>query len=75
MLFILPKPLLRDAFEKNPNMTKDEAKNLVVDCLKVLFYRDGRSFNKVLWIGLSRLIAVKLKNPSQPSFICHLLFD
>ena len=28
-------------------MTENEARELVVSCLKVLFYRDARSFNKV----------------------------
>ncbi|XP_018324354.1 proteasome subunit beta type-4 [Agrilus planipennis] len=39
-------PLLRDAFEKNPNPTEQEARDLVVKCMEVLFYRDARSFPK-----------------------------
>mgnify|MGYP005986297283 CR=1 FL=1 len=39
-------PLLRDAVEKNPNLTKDEARQLVEKCMEVLYYRDARSFPK-----------------------------
>ncbi|XP_064645368.1 proteasome subunit beta type-4-like [Lineus longissimus] len=39
-------PLMRDAVEKNPNMSEAEALKLIDDCMKVLFYRDARSFNK-----------------------------
>ncbi|CAH0550616.1 unnamed protein product [Brassicogethes aeneus] len=39
-------PLLREAMEKNPNMSKDEAKALVEKSMEVLFYRDARSFPK-----------------------------
>jgi 20S proteasome subunit beta 7 len=38
---------LRDAYEKNPAMSRDEARNLLERCLKVLFYRDCRALNKV----------------------------
>ena len=41
------QPLLRDAYEKNPAMSKDEGKDLLERCLKVLFYRDCRAINKV----------------------------
>lgn len=40
---------MREAIEKNPNMTEKEARELVDKCLKVLYYRDARSFNKVNW--------------------------
>lgn len=39
-------PLMRDAVEKNPNMTEAQALKLIDDCMKVLFYRDARAFNK-----------------------------
>ena len=41
------QPILRDAFEKNPSMSLDEARQVVISCLRVLFYRDARSLNKV----------------------------
>uniref|UniRef100_A0A8C4N7G0 Proteasome subunit beta n=1 Tax=Eptatretus burgeri TaxID=7764 RepID=A0A8C4N7G0_EPTBU len=39
-------PLMRDAHEKNPNMSKDEALTLLERCLKILYYRDSRAFNR-----------------------------
>ncbi|KAK3728473.1 hypothetical protein QZH41_002335 [Actinostola sp. cb2023] len=42
----LAQPMLRDAFEKNPNLTQEQARNVIIECLKVLFYRDARSLNK-----------------------------
>lgn len=41
-------PLLRKAVEgREQTMTEDEGKALLVECMKVLFYRDARSLNKV----------------------------
>lgn len=40
-------PLLRDAAEKNPNMTQQQAEDVMKKCLEVLYYRDARSFPKV----------------------------
>lgn len=42
----LAQPILRDAFEKNPSMSRHEAGEVVTRCLRVLFYRDARSLNK-----------------------------
>ncbi|XP_038058333.1 proteasome subunit beta type-4-like [Patiria miniata] len=39
-------PLMRDAYEKNSNMSEAEARAVLDRCMKVLFYRDARSFNK-----------------------------
>ena len=39
-------PLLREAIEKNPNMSEAEARELVKNCMEVLFYRDARSHSK-----------------------------
>ena len=41
----IAQPMMRDALEKNANMTEVEAKKLLERCLKVLFYRDARSWN------------------------------
>lgn len=41
----IAQPMMRDATEKNANMTEAEAKVLLERCLKVLFYRDARSWN------------------------------
>jgi len=42
---MIARPLLRKYF--NPGMTFDEAKKLLEDCLRVLFYRDARAHNKI----------------------------
>ncbi|KDR12542.1 proteasome subunit beta type-4 [Zootermopsis nevadensis] len=39
-------PLMREAVEKNPNMTQKEAQKLLIKCLQVLYYRDARSYPK-----------------------------
>ncbi|CAL4063670.1 unnamed protein product, partial [Meganyctiphanes norvegica] len=41
-------PMIREAREKsqNPKMNKEEAKKILVDCLKVLYYRDCRAHFK-----------------------------
>lgn len=54
----LAQPLLREAYEakagidgKGPLLTQQEAEKLIDDCMKVLFYRDARSINKVSYIS------------------------
>jgi len=42
----MARPLIRKALETDPNMSKVDAVKLLIDCMKVLFYRDGRSINK-----------------------------
>ena len=39
---------MRNAIEKNPNMSEADALALLDRCLKVLYYRDARSLNKVI---------------------------
>ncbi|KAI0207545.1 Proteasome subunit beta type-4 [Lamellibrachia satsuma] len=39
-------PMLRDAYEKNNKMSEAEAKTLLENCLRVLYYRDCRAWNK-----------------------------
>jgi 20S proteasome subunit beta 7 len=50
----IAQPLLREAYEKKagidgkgPLLTAEEAEELLNECMKVLFYRDARSLNKV----------------------------
>ena len=50
----IAQPLLREAVENKggvdlsgPLLNKDEAEKVIDDCMKVLFYRDARSINKV----------------------------
>jgi len=61
------QPLLREAYEKRQEegrsgakqgelLSREEAEAVLDTCMKVLFYRDARSMNKVgLWSGRSRL--------------------
>nr|CAB3265224.1 proteasome subunit beta type-4-like [Phallusia mammillata] len=43
----LGQPLLRKALEDNNNtLTAEKAKSILEDCLKVLYYRDARSYNR-----------------------------
>jgi 20S proteasome subunit beta 7 len=54
----IAQPLLRKAVEgKETTLTEKEAKAVLEDCMRVLFYRDARSLNRVrgftfLHIGL-----------------------
>ncbi|GCB82241.1 hypothetical protein scyTo_0023069, partial [Scyliorhinus torazame] len=43
----LAQPLMRDVAEKQAQISKDEAHQLIERCLKVLYYRDARSYNRV----------------------------
>lgn len=50
----IAQPLLREAFEAKAGedgtgelLTAEEAEKLLDECMKVLFYRDARSINKV----------------------------
>ncbi|XP_053330761.1 proteasome subunit beta type-4 [Spea bombifrons] len=42
----LAQPLMRDVVENKPNLTRDEARQLVERCMRVLYYRDARSYNR-----------------------------
>ncbi|XP_065827963.1 proteasome subunit beta type-4-like [Oscarella lobularis] len=42
----IARPLLRDAYEKNPDMTEAEARDVMEKCMRVLYYRDARSLNR-----------------------------
>ena len=51
---MMAQPLLREAYEAKAGidgtgelLTAEEAEKLIDDCMKVLFYRDARSLNKV----------------------------
>ena len=45
----IAQPLLRKAVEgKETSLTEEEAIKIMDDCMRVLFYRDARSLNKVL---------------------------
>lgn len=42
----IAQPLMRAATEKSPTMTVKQAREVIDNCMKVLFYRDARSLNK-----------------------------
>ncbi|XP_014672304.1 PREDICTED: proteasome subunit beta type-4-like [Priapulus caudatus] len=39
-------PILRELVEQKPLLTQQEAREAIVKCMRILFYRDARSFNK-----------------------------
>lgn len=41
------QPLMREVVENKAEISKQEARDLVERCLKVLYYRDARSYNRV----------------------------
>ncbi|KAG7250283.1 hypothetical protein CRUP_000622 [Coryphaenoides rupestris] len=49
----LAQPLMREYLENKVEVTKAEARALVERCLKVLYYRDARSYNRVSHLLLS----------------------
>ncbi|XP_038624603.1 proteasome subunit beta type-4 [Tachyglossus aculeatus] len=42
----LAQPLLREALEKQPVLSRAEARELLERCMRVLYYRDARSYNR-----------------------------
>merc|ERR1712168_137314 len=42
----MAQPLMREAYEKNSEMSEEEAMTLIDTCMKILYYRDARSYNK-----------------------------
>ncbi|XP_055750253.1 proteasome subunit beta type-4-like isoform X1 [Salvelinus fontinalis] len=42
----LAQPLMREVVENKVEITKEEARALIERCLKVLYYRDARSYNR-----------------------------
>jgi len=50
----IAQPLLRKAVEgKEDTLTEEDAKTIVESAMKVLYYRDARSLNKVCWYIVS----------------------
>lgn len=41
------QPLMREVVENKAEISKQEARDLIERCLKVLYYRDARSYNRV----------------------------
>lgn len=60
-------PLIREAVERKPAMSKAEAQQLLVHTMEVLFYRDARSFPKVGFISMSHFFICILPIGLSPS--------
>ena len=49
----IAQPLLRKAVEgREDTLTENEARTILEDALRVLFYRDARSINQVMYLVL-----------------------
>lgn len=53
------QPLMREVLENKVELSKDEARALIDRCLKVLYYRDARSYNRVRTVPDHHLINIK----------------
>lgn len=54
----LAQPMLRKAVEGNEDtLTENEARKLLEECMKVLYYRDARSLNKVFSLVFGLIFA------------------
>ncbi|KAF8793779.1 Proteasome subunit beta type-4 like protein [Argiope bruennichi] len=58
----LAQPLFRTRIEKNPNISEHEALDLIKHCLRILYYRDGRSFPKFT-VGICTKEGVRVTDP------------
>lgn len=38
---------MREVLERKSSLTQEEARDLIERCMKILYYRDARSFNRV----------------------------
>jgi len=45
----LARPILRNRVGGRDDITEDEARKMLEDCMRVLFYRDARTIDKVQW--------------------------
>jgi 20S proteasome subunit beta 7 len=59
----LARPLLRKHYEnKNGKISEDEAKKILEESMRVLWYRDGRAINK-MQIAIINKDGVKISDP------------
>ncbi|KAI9141807.1 nucleophile aminohydrolase [Paraphysoderma sedebokerense] len=59
----LAQPILRKAVEgREDSLTEEEAKKIMNDCMRVLFYRDARSLNKIQ-LTVVNSAGVKISEP------------
>jgi len=72
----LAQPLLRKALEENNSVvTADKAREIVENCLKVLYYRDARSYNRyeVAIVTQDGVTIEKPKSAAADWSIAHLV--
>lgn len=70
----IAQPLLRDAVERNPEMTEQEALTVVDECLAVLYYRDARSWNKYeTAVVTAKGSQVKLNSPKTNWAVANMI--
>jgi 20S proteasome subunit beta 7 len=43
----LARPILRNVRQGRPNLSEEEARKALEDCMRVLYYRDARALNKI----------------------------
>eukprot|EP00039_Didymoeca_costata_P018399 m.333299 g.333299 ORF g.333299 m.333299 type:complete len:260 (+) comp17112_c0_seq1:65-844(+) len=56
-------PIMRAAYEQNSKMTEEQARNLMVRCLTVMFYRDARTIDKYQ-IAVATKDGIKISEPA-----------
>jgi len=56
----IARPLLRQAYR--PNLTEDEAKEILEKCMRILYYRDGRALNRIQ-IGKATATTIQISKP------------
>lgn len=59
----IARPLLRKAIDDNPAMNAEEAKKVIEDCMRVLWYRDARSLNRIELVHITADGTVTVSEP------------
>lgn len=60
----IAQPLLRKATEgRETSLSEAEAKALLEECMRVLYYRDARSLNRIQLATVSKVDGVRISSP------------
>lgn len=59
---------MREVVENKADISKQEARDLVERCLKVLYYRDARSYNRVSSAHVSNRTQSRRQTPTELNF-------
>lgn len=74
LFLLLSQPLMREALEKTPSLSQQAARALIERCMRILYYRDARSFNRVRGGGWHLPLKVEiLRPPEDPNPLSSLL--